>query len=155
MLAIGTGVVLPLMLTMYSYFRVLGIFYHSPIVFQALGLYKSRFLVYGLLLCSFSQVPLPPPLTPVKRLYELTDPLLREPVLLVRGPPRAPDHDVRGLRDVHTPRPPLRRLALPHEGGGHGTHRPRPPHHLHPAWPPAPARPARALTSPHCPAGPR
>ena len=51
------GVLLPLLMTLYSYVRVLGIFYHSPIVFQALGLYKSRFLVYALLLLSFCQLP--------------------------------------------------------------------------------------------------
>lgn len=44
------GVIIPTALTWYAYVRVLGILYHSPIVFQALGLYKSRFLVYGFLI---------------------------------------------------------------------------------------------------------
>lgn len=40
------GVMLPAALTWYAYVRVLGILFHSPVVFEALGLYKSRWLVY-------------------------------------------------------------------------------------------------------------
>jgi hypothetical protein len=40
------GVFLPSILTWYAYMRVLGILYHSPIVFESLGLYRSRWLVY-------------------------------------------------------------------------------------------------------------
>lgn len=41
------GVVIPMTFVYYAYLRVLAILYHSPIVFQSIGLYKSRFLVYG------------------------------------------------------------------------------------------------------------
>lgn len=44
------GVFIPASLASYAYIRVLGILYHSPIVFQSIGLYKSRFLVYAFLL---------------------------------------------------------------------------------------------------------
>lgn len=43
------GVVIPMIFVYYAYLRVLAILYHSPIVFQSIGLYKSRFLVYGFL----------------------------------------------------------------------------------------------------------
>lgn len=43
------GVLIPAAFSSYAYIRVLGILYHSPIVFQSLGLYKSRFLVYAFL----------------------------------------------------------------------------------------------------------
>ncbi|CAI4227557.1 unnamed protein product [Auanema sp. JU1783] len=51
------GVFLPALFASYAYIRVLGILYHSPIVFQSLGLYKSRFLVYAFLLSPVYQVP--------------------------------------------------------------------------------------------------
>lgn len=43
-------VLIPSMLFYYAYIKVLKILYHSPIVFQSIGLYKSRFLVYAFLL---------------------------------------------------------------------------------------------------------
>lgn len=43
-------VFIPSMLFYYAYIKVLKILYHSPIVFQSIGLYKSRFLVYTFLL---------------------------------------------------------------------------------------------------------
>jgi hypothetical protein len=43
-------VILPSMLYFYAYFKMLKILYHSPVVFQAIGLYKIRFLVYAFLL---------------------------------------------------------------------------------------------------------
>lgn len=43
-------VIIPSLLSYYAYIKVLMILYHSPIVFQSIGLYKSRFLVYGFLL---------------------------------------------------------------------------------------------------------
>ncbi|TKR92651.1 hypothetical protein L596_007265 [Steinernema carpocapsae] len=51
------GVIFPSALSYYAYIRVLGILYHSPIVFQSIGLYKSRFLVYAFLLSPFYQLP--------------------------------------------------------------------------------------------------
>uniref|UniRef100_A0A915ACA4 G-protein coupled receptors family 1 profile domain-containing protein n=3 Tax=Ascarididae TaxID=6250 RepID=A0A915ACA4_PARUN len=51
------GVFIPASLASYAYIRVLGILYHSPIVFQSIGLYKSRFLVYAFLLSPFYQLP--------------------------------------------------------------------------------------------------
>ncbi|VDK40898.1 unnamed protein product [Gongylonema pulchrum] len=51
------GVFIPASLSSYAYIRVLGILYHSPIVFQSIGLYKSRFLVYAFLLSPFYQLP--------------------------------------------------------------------------------------------------
>lgn len=43
-------VLLPSILSYFCYIKVLKILYHSPIVFQSIGLYKSRFLVYTFLL---------------------------------------------------------------------------------------------------------
>uniref|UniRef100_A0A1I7XRI0 G_PROTEIN_RECEP_F1_2 domain-containing protein n=1 Tax=Heterorhabditis bacteriophora TaxID=37862 RepID=A0A1I7XRI0_HETBA len=51
------GVLTPATFSSYAYVRVLGILYHSPIVFQSLGLYKSRFLVYAFLLSPLYQLP--------------------------------------------------------------------------------------------------
>uniref|UniRef100_A0A2K6WLN8 G_PROTEIN_RECEP_F1_2 domain-containing protein n=1 Tax=Onchocerca volvulus TaxID=6282 RepID=A0A2K6WLN8_ONCVO len=51
------GVFIPASLASYAYIRVLGILYHSPIVFQSIGLYKSRFLVYSFLFSPFYQLP--------------------------------------------------------------------------------------------------
>ncbi|GMT26794.1 hypothetical protein PFISCL1PPCAC_18091 [Pristionchus fissidentatus] len=51
------GVLIPTLFMYYAYIRVLGILYHSPIVFQSIGLYKARYLVYGFLLTPFYQVP--------------------------------------------------------------------------------------------------
>ncbi|RCN38799.1 7 transmembrane receptor [Ancylostoma caninum] len=51
------GVLIPAAFSSYAYIRVLGILYHSPIVFQSLGLYKSRFLVYAFLFSPMYQVP--------------------------------------------------------------------------------------------------
>ncbi|CAD6184437.1 unnamed protein product [Caenorhabditis auriculariae] len=51
------GVLIPAGFSSYAYFRILQILYHSPIVFQSLGLYKSRFLVYAFLLSPLYQVP--------------------------------------------------------------------------------------------------
>ncbi|VDD94997.1 unnamed protein product [Enterobius vermicularis] len=51
------GLFIPASLEFYAYIRVLGILYHSPIVFQSIGLYKSRFLIYGFITSSFSQLP--------------------------------------------------------------------------------------------------
>jgi len=51
------GVLIPMVFVYYAYLRVLGILYHSPIVFQSIGLYKSRFLVYGFLVGTLYQVP--------------------------------------------------------------------------------------------------
>lgn len=44
------GVFIPALFSSFAYFRILQILFHSPIVFQSLGLYKSRFLVYFFLL---------------------------------------------------------------------------------------------------------
>ena len=44
------GVVIPTVFTYYAYLRVLRILYHSPIVFQSLGLYNSRFIIFTFLL---------------------------------------------------------------------------------------------------------
>lgn len=41
---------IPALFSYYAYIKVLKILYHSPIVFQSIGLYKSRFLVYAFLL---------------------------------------------------------------------------------------------------------
>jgi hypothetical protein len=41
---------IPVLLSYYAYIKVLKILYHSPIVFQSIGLYKSRFLVYAFLM---------------------------------------------------------------------------------------------------------
>lgn len=43
-------VLLPSALSYYCYIKMLKILYHSPLVFQSIGLYKSRFLVYAFLL---------------------------------------------------------------------------------------------------------
>uniref|UniRef100_A0A183C2X3 G_PROTEIN_RECEP_F1_2 domain-containing protein n=1 Tax=Globodera pallida TaxID=36090 RepID=A0A183C2X3_GLOPA len=43
-------VLIPSILSYYCYIKVLKILYHSPLVFQSIGLYKSRFLVYAFLL---------------------------------------------------------------------------------------------------------
>uniref|UniRef100_A0A7E4V3M3 G_PROTEIN_RECEP_F1_2 domain-containing protein n=1 Tax=Panagrellus redivivus TaxID=6233 RepID=A0A7E4V3M3_PANRE len=51
------GVLIPMGFMYYSYFRVLKILYHSPIVFQSMGLYSSRFLVYAFLLGPLYQLP--------------------------------------------------------------------------------------------------
>ncbi|CAI5439168.1 unnamed protein product [Caenorhabditis angaria] len=51
------GVSIPAIFSSYAYFRILQILFHSPIVFQSLGLYKSRFLVYAFLLCPLYTVP--------------------------------------------------------------------------------------------------
>ncbi|CAB3410801.1 unnamed protein product [Caenorhabditis bovis] len=51
------GVIIPAGFASYAYFRILQILFHSPIVFQSLGLYKSRFLVYGFLLSPLYTVP--------------------------------------------------------------------------------------------------
>uniref|UniRef100_A0A0K0E938 G_PROTEIN_RECEP_F1_2 domain-containing protein n=1 Tax=Strongyloides stercoralis TaxID=6248 RepID=A0A0K0E938_STRER len=52
------GLVIPCSLSSYAYIRVLGILYHSPIVFQSIGLYKSRFLVYAFLASPFYTLPI-------------------------------------------------------------------------------------------------
>uniref|UniRef100_A0AC35U0A8 G protein-coupled receptor n=1 Tax=Rhabditophanes sp. KR3021 TaxID=114890 RepID=A0AC35U0A8_9BILA len=52
------GLVIPASLASYAYIRVLGILYHSPIVFQSIGLYKSRFLVYAFLANPLYQGPI-------------------------------------------------------------------------------------------------
>uniref|UniRef100_A0A0K0F2V7 G_PROTEIN_RECEP_F1_2 domain-containing protein n=1 Tax=Strongyloides venezuelensis TaxID=75913 RepID=A0A0K0F2V7_STRVS len=52
------GMVIPCSLSSYAYIRVLGILYHSPIVFQSIGLYKSRFLVYAFLASPFYTLPI-------------------------------------------------------------------------------------------------
>ncbi|CCD68050.1 G-protein coupled receptors family 1 profile domain-containing protein [Caenorhabditis elegans] len=44
------GVFIPALFSSIAYFRILQTLFHSPIVFQSLGLYKSRFLVYFFLL---------------------------------------------------------------------------------------------------------
>ncbi|CAJ0585324.1 unnamed protein product, partial [Mesorhabditis spiculigera] len=51
------GVFFPVLFSSYAYVRVLGILYHSPIVFQSIGLYKSRWLVYAFLITPFYQLP--------------------------------------------------------------------------------------------------
>uniref|UniRef100_A0A183BSB2 G_PROTEIN_RECEP_F1_2 domain-containing protein n=1 Tax=Globodera pallida TaxID=36090 RepID=A0A183BSB2_GLOPA len=50
-------VLIPSILSYYCYIKVLKILYHSPLVFQSIGLYKSRFLVYAFLLGPLYQVP--------------------------------------------------------------------------------------------------
>lgn len=52
------GLCIPASLELYAYIRVLGILYHSPIVFQSIGLYKSRFLIYGFIISPFYQLPI-------------------------------------------------------------------------------------------------
>ncbi|KFD55121.1 hypothetical protein M514_04039 [Trichuris suis] len=51
------GILLPTALTMYSYVRVLAIFYHAPIVFETLGLFKSRYLLFAVFASHFLQWP--------------------------------------------------------------------------------------------------
>ncbi|KRX23442.1 hypothetical protein T07_4962 [Trichinella nelsoni] len=51
------GILLPTTLTMYAYIRVLAIFYHAPIVFETLGLFKSRYLLFAILASHFLQWP--------------------------------------------------------------------------------------------------
>ncbi|KAL3088817.1 hypothetical protein niasHT_023165 [Heterodera trifolii] len=50
-------VLIPSILSYYCYIKVLKILYHSPIVFQSIGLYKSRFLVYAFLMGPLYQAP--------------------------------------------------------------------------------------------------
>ncbi|CAD5208942.1 unnamed protein product [Bursaphelenchus xylophilus] len=52
------GVIIPALLSYYSYLKILKTLYHSPIVFQSLGLYKSRFIIYTFFLSPFYQAPL-------------------------------------------------------------------------------------------------
>lgn len=51
------GVFIPALFSTIAYFRILQILFHSPIVFQSLGLYKSRFLVYFFLLSPLYTLP--------------------------------------------------------------------------------------------------
>lgn len=51
------GVFLPICLTVFGYLRVLAIFYHSPIVFEALGIFRSRYLIFALMANPLNQVP--------------------------------------------------------------------------------------------------
>lgn len=51
------GVLLPIGLTFYAYMRVLAIFYHSPVVFEALGIFRSRYLIFTILLHCMIQFP--------------------------------------------------------------------------------------------------
>lgn len=44
------GIIIPSLLSYYAYLKVLKTLYHSPVVFQSLGLYKSRFIVFAFLL---------------------------------------------------------------------------------------------------------
>ncbi|KAI1712754.1 hypothetical protein DdX_09379 [Ditylenchus destructor] len=86
-------VFLPSMLFYYAYIKVLKILYHSPIVFQSIGLYKSRFLVYAFLLGPLFQVPFffvtmsgtwrfePNSLTPILSMFLAYAPSLMSPVL--------------------------------------------------------------------------
>lgn len=51
------GILLPIFLTSYAYVRVLAIFYHAPIVFETLGIFKSRYLIFAILATPFLQFP--------------------------------------------------------------------------------------------------
>lgn len=51
------GILLPVVLTAYAYFKVLAIFYHAPIVFQTLGIFKARYLIFAMVLTPFAQLP--------------------------------------------------------------------------------------------------
>uniref|UniRef100_A0A915KS40 G-protein coupled receptors family 1 profile domain-containing protein n=1 Tax=Romanomermis culicivorax TaxID=13658 RepID=A0A915KS40_ROMCU len=51
------GIMLPIFFTSYAYVRVLAIFYHAPIVFETLGIFKSRYLIFALLATPLVQVP--------------------------------------------------------------------------------------------------
>lgn len=44
------GILIPSTLSYYAYLKVLTTLYHSPIVFQSIGLYQSRFIVFTFLL---------------------------------------------------------------------------------------------------------
>lgn len=50
-------VILPSLFSFYAYLKILKILYHSPLVFQSIGLYKSRFLVYAFLVGPLYQIP--------------------------------------------------------------------------------------------------
>ncbi|VDO87043.1 unnamed protein product, partial [Soboliphyme baturini] len=54
---LSLGILLPSGLTIYSYTRVLLIFYHAPIVFETLGLFRSRYIIFFILLNQFFQWP--------------------------------------------------------------------------------------------------
>lgn len=64
------GVFIPALFSSFAYFRILQILFHSPIVFQSLGLYKSRFLVYFFLLGPLYSLPFY-----VLTAFDPTDPL--------------------------------------------------------------------------------
>uniref|UniRef100_A0A915E4A2 G-protein coupled receptors family 1 profile domain-containing protein n=1 Tax=Ditylenchus dipsaci TaxID=166011 RepID=A0A915E4A2_9BILA len=86
-------VFIPSLLFYYAYIKVLKILYHSPIVFQSIGLYKSRFLVYAFLLGPFFQAPFffvtmsgtwrfrPGSLTPILSMFLAYAPSLVSPLL--------------------------------------------------------------------------
>jgi hypothetical protein len=44
------GIIIPSALSYYAYIKVLSTLYHSPVVFQSIGLYQSRFIVFTFLL---------------------------------------------------------------------------------------------------------
>lgn len=51
------GFLLPLGLTFYAYLRILVIFYHSPVVFEALGIFRARYLIFAFIVNPLMQVP--------------------------------------------------------------------------------------------------
>jgi len=52
------GYILPLGLTVFAYGKVLIIFYECPLVFQALGVFRARYLMVLLMVIPLSQAPL-------------------------------------------------------------------------------------------------
>lgn len=44
------GIIIPSALSYYAYIKVLSTLYHSPVVFQSIGLYQSRYIVFSFLL---------------------------------------------------------------------------------------------------------
>lgn len=44
------GIIIPSGLSYYAYIKILMTLYHSPIVFQSIGLFQSRFIVFTFLL---------------------------------------------------------------------------------------------------------
>ncbi|KAI6203508.1 hypothetical protein M3Y94_00565100 [Aphelenchoides besseyi] len=52
------GIIIPSVLSYYAYLKVLKTLYHSPIVFQSIGLYQSRFIVFTFLLGPLYHAPL-------------------------------------------------------------------------------------------------
>ena len=51
------GILLPVTLTTYAYVRILAIFYKNPVVFETLGIFKTRYIIFGIILTPLLQLP--------------------------------------------------------------------------------------------------